>query len=305
MTSIPSTTIERRHNLGYRAFVKEYLKPNRPVIIPDGLNHWRAKDRWTPGFFRERYADKIVHIDRDYKLAEYIDLVEASTPEKPAPYLFHLFIDQNFPELLDEIHPLPVHLAPNWLGQKFLPGKVGERIADHHRAGVFIGGVASKCAKLHYDFMYHSFSFQLYGRKRFWLYPPEQSALMYADPENRCLSQVANIEKPDLEKHPLFAKASAMTCDLEAGEFIFIPGGWWHSTRMLSVSVSVSINTANASNWPAVVRELHAEMKPKHRIMAGPFAVYIRSVGIWKGLKDRLRSKNEQPTPRPIGSHLR
>ncbi len=280
--------IERRDNLDYQEFVRDYLRPHRPVVITNGLKHWQANGNWTPKFFKERFGDKIVRIDREYRLAEYIELVEASTPEKPAPYLFHLFIDENFPELLNDVHPLPVHLAPNWLGQKFLPGKVGARIADHHRAGVFIGGVASKCAKLHYDFMYHSFSFQLYGRKRFWVYPPEQTNLMYADPANKCLSQVANIEKPDLEKHPLFANATAMTCDLDAGEYIFIPGGWWHSTRMLSVSVSVSINTANASNWPAVVRELHAELKPRHRYLSGPFALYMRMVGAWKGLRDRM-----------------
>lgn len=286
-----SQPIERRDNLGYFNFVSEYLRPNRPVIITNGLNAWRAKDRWTPDFFRKTYGDKVVHIDRDYRLADYINLVEASTPERPAPYLFHLFIDENFPELLDDIHPLPIHLAPNWLGQKFLPGKVGHRIADHHRPGVFIGGLASKCAKLHYDFNYHSFSFQLFGRKRFWLYSPDQTPLMYADPDNKCLSQVVNLEQPDLAKQPLFAKARAFTCDLEAGEFIFVPAGWWHSTRMLSVSISVSINTANSSNWPDVVRELYVELKPRHKWLARPFAGYMRLVGAGKGLRDRMRSE--------------
>jgi hypothetical protein len=287
MTTPTPAIIERRENLAYDDFVRSYLRPHRPVVITGALKDWQANGGWTPKFFRERYGDKVVHIDRDYRLAEYIDLVEASTPERPAPYLFHLFIDENFPELLKDFQPWPPHLKPNWLGQKFLPGKVGQRIADHDRPGVFIGGLAATCARLHYDFQYHSFSFQLYGRKRFWLYPPEQTPLMYADPANKCLSMVKNVEAPDLESHPLFAKASAQVCDLEAGEFIFIPGGWWHSTRMLSVSISISVNTANASNWPAVVRELHLELKPRHPLLAGPFAVYMRAIGVWKGQRDR------------------
>ena len=282
------THIERRDNLGYREFVSNYLRPHKPVVISGALTQWRANGGWTPQFFREQYRDKIVHIDRDYRLAEYIDLIEASTRERPAPYLFHLFVDENFPELLNDLQPWPPHLQPNWLGQKFLPGNVGRRIADHHRPGVFIGGLASTCARLHYDFQYHSFSFQLFGRKRFWLYPPEQTSLMYAEPGNKCLSLVKNVEAPDLELYPLFANASAQICELEAGDFVFIPGGWWHTTRLLSVSISLSVNTANASNWPAVVRELHSELKPRHPVLAAPFAMYMRGVGVFKALKDRF-----------------
>lgn len=302
-TSMSSCKIERREKLGYGEFVREYLKPNRPVIVANALNQWKANGTWTPRFFRDHFGDKSVHIDREYRLSEYIDLVEASTPERPAPYLFHLFVDENFPELLGDFHPLPVHLKPNWLGQKFLPGNVGRRIADHHRPGVFIGGVASTCARLHYDFQYHSFSFQLYGRKRFWLYPPEQSPFMYADSKDKCLSRITNLEQPDLVSYPLFAKASAYTCNLEAGEFIFVPSGWWHSTRMLSVSISISINTANASNWSAVVREIHSELRPRHPLLAGPFAAYMRLVGLWKGCCDQLRPVDSalHSDPRPSG----
>lgn len=302
-TSLPSFTsvIERRDKLGYQEFERDYLRPHRPVIVTNALTHWRANGNWSPKFFRDRFGDKIVRIDREYRLAEYIDLVEASTPELPAPYLFHLHVDENFPELLDDFQPLPLHLSPNWLGQKFLPGHVGRRIADHDRPGVFIGGVASSCARLHYDFQYHSFSFQLFGRKRFWLFSPEQAPFLYVDPANKCLSNVRDVERPDLIEQPLFAKASPQTCDLEPGEFIFIPGGWWHTTRMLSVSISISINTANASNWPAVVRELRTELKAKHPYLAGPFAGYMRMVGMWKGFSDRLFATSRSSHPASKG----
>lgn len=284
--TLETNAIPRRSDLSYSEFVQSYLTPHQPVIIADGLKHWRANGKWTPDFFRQNYGDKIVHVDRDYRLSEYIDMAEASCDERPAPYLFHLQIDENFPELLPDIQPLPKHMLPNWLGQKFLPGKVGRRIADHNRPGVFIGGRASGSARLHYDFQYHSFSFQLFGSKKFWLYPSEQTPLMYVDPENKCLSMVRGVEAPDLQKYPRFAEARPITCVLEPGEFIFIPGGWWHTTRILELSISVSINTANSSNWAAVVRELHAELKPRHKWTAGPFAAYMRIVGWKKGRRE-------------------
>jgi hypothetical protein len=280
--------IERRSRLGNAEFRENYLKPHIPVIVTDAIDHWSATKTWTPDFFRTRFGDRLVRVDRQYRLAEYIDLVEQSSPDRPAPYLFHLFLDENFPELLGDFQPWPEYLTPNWLGTNFLPGAVGRRIADHDRPGVFIGGRASTCANLHYDFQYHSFSFQLFGTKRFWLYPTDQTPSMYPDPANKCLSLVKNVEKPDLARFPMFAQASPWMCDLAPGEMIFIPGGWWHTTRMLSTSISISVNTANATNWPAVVRELHSELRPRHPVLASPFAAYMRLVGSWKGRKDGI-----------------
>ena len=48
---------------------------------------------------------------------------------------------------------------------------------------------------------------------------------------------------------------------------------------MLSTSISLSIKTTNASNWPAVVRELHGELRTRHPILAGPFADFSGVVG--------------------------
>lgn len=37
-------------------------------------------------------------------------------------------------------------------------------------------------------------------------------------------SEVLNIDSPDLDKYPLFAKARRYECFLEAGDALFIPG---------------------------------------------------------------------------------
>ena len=42
------------------------------------------------------------------------------------------------------------------------------------------------------------------------------------------------------EKFPLWRDAEYVDCVLEEGECLYIPVGWWHYVRSLSVSFSVS-----------------------------------------------------------------
>ena len=53
------------------------------------------------------------------------------------------------------------------------------------------------------------------------------------------ISQV-DVEHPDMEKFPLFAKARHMDVILGPGEFIYIPARCWHYVRALTTSVSLN-----------------------------------------------------------------
>ena len=46
--------IDRRAGLSRDQFDREYLRPLRPVILTDAISHWRALGRWSPQFFKER-----------------------------------------------------------------------------------------------------------------------------------------------------------------------------------------------------------------------------------------------------------
>ena len=83
----PTQPIPERKRLSYAEFSAEYLFPNQPVILTDGLKDWKAVGKWTPGFFREKYRGKTLVINgRSYSMNEFIDLVENSNAEQVAPY---------------------------------------------------------------------------------------------------------------------------------------------------------------------------------------------------------------------------
>lgn len=85
------------------------------------------------------------------------------------------------------------------------------------------------------------------GRRRFIMFPPEQTANLYpgpmdVTPANVPISMVPLVE-PDFEQFPRYreALASAVVAELEPGDAIFIPYLWWHGVQSLS-SFNVLVN---------------------------------------------------------------
>ena len=260
--------IERRANLRYHEFAEKYLYANRPVIVTDALRPWRALTRWTPEFFKQEFGDMKFTIDNElrpagapktdgpveYTLARFIDRVLESTEENPAPYFRNRILYDLFPSLKQDIEPLPEYFQPNWLPDRYLVRQVGEVLNRGAAIEIYIGGKGGAFPVLHYDgAAVHAFLMQVYGRKQFIIYGPDQDQFLYPSPEKENLSLVNSLDKPDLKKFPLFAKAVPTTFVLEPGELLFIPSHWWHTTKMLTPCISISANNLNQSNWGAFV----------------------------------------------------
>ncbi len=78
------------------------------------------------------------------------------------------------------------------------------------------------------------------GRRRFTLFPPEQLENLYVGPLERTPSgqaiSLVDLADPDFERFPRFERAleSAYSCELDAGDAIFIPSMWWHHVESLA-----------------------------------------------------------------------
>ena len=292
--------IERRANLSYAEFTENYLYANRPVVITDAMRQWKAVGRWTPEFFKQEFGSMKFSLDDDlkrkagykenggaveYEMAPFIDRVLESTEQNPAPYFRNKVLYELFPSLKQDIEPLPDYFQPNWLPDRYLVKHVGEPLNRGAAIELYIGGKGGGFPVLHYDgAATHAFLMQIYGSKQFIIFGPDQDEFLYPSPEKENLSLV-DIGKPDLKKFPLFANAVPTTFVLEAGELLFVPSHWWHTTKMLSPSITISINVANQSNWHALVD--YVAMRQRNPLVSLASRMYLTAAGARRSWRDR------------------
>lgn len=297
--------IERREGLSYEEFSTQYLYPNKPVIVKGALSKWKAINRWTPEFFKTEFGDVTFSVNdsekgqgeyksdggTQYNLAEFIDLVLASTDEHPAPYFRNQLLYELFPTLKDDIQPLPEYVHPNWLSDRYAVKRVAEILNRGAAIELYIGGKGSSFPVLHYDGAgTHAFLMQIHGRKQYIVYSPDQDPFMYASPDKPNVSRVNSLDCPDLERFPLFAKATPITFFLDPGELLFVPSHWWHTAKILSPSITVSINVLNQSNWHEL--EKYVSLRQRNPLMAMAGQVYLAMAGAKRSFRDRIWHRN-------------
>lgn len=287
-----SATIERRSNLSYQEFVRDYRLPRKPVIITDGLQRWPALTKWTPEYFKRAYGDKIITVaGAKMSLSDYVDAVLASTDEKPSPYLSGFLVRDYFPEVAGDILPDLKYTLPDRLRSRFMVGSMANRkgiieLLMSGRGGSF---------RLHFDTLHiHGFITQIYGEKEVMLFDPMDGPYLYPmqEPPNR--SAITNAFTVDLEKFPLFAEATPYRTILKPGETLFNPPEWWHMTRNLTPSIAMVTSTVDATNWQMFVHDVASRPRGGlSRVVSPLLRSYFAVVGAALSAKERLARPTE------------
>ncbi|XP_064617920.1 HSPB1-associated protein 1 homolog isoform X2 [Liolophura sinensis] len=95
----------------------------------------------------------------------------------------------------------------------------------------------------HYDTYGCNLVAQISGRKRWILFPPEQTDHLYPTrvpfEESSVFSDV-NITRPNLQKFPKLKKTTPYLVTLEAGDVLLVPRHWWHFVQCLEPAVSIN-----------------------------------------------------------------
>jgi len=257
--------IDRRAGLSPDQFEREFLRPLRPVVLTDAIAHWPALGRWSPQFFKTEHGDLEIEVDGEtMRLGDLVDRIEESTEDSPAPYLRNQALSEWPPELFAEVVPMPSCTRPNWLESRFFPSRRPLTYPE-----VYIGGRGARFPVLHYDGLHtHAFLMQLYGDKEYIVFSPEQTAYMYPSDDDPNKSRIDDVLEPDLTAYPLFDQAQGARFRLHPGETLFVPAGWWHTARILSPSVTVSINAVNRANSVAFRRDYCAAIARRSRLLS-------------------------------------
>ncbi|XP_072173702.1 uncharacterized protein [Diadema setosum] len=113
---------------------------------------------------------------------------------------------------------------------------------DGRQSTIWIGseGASTPCHQDTYGF---NLVAQIAGRKRWRLFPPSQTEMMYPTRlpyEESSIFSAVNVKTPDLSRHPKFSQATPYVVDLCPGDVLFVPNHWWHYVESLDTSISIN-----------------------------------------------------------------
>jgi len=253
--------IDRRSNLSLQEFIEEYDKKNKPVILTDVTDNWRAKTEWTVEKLLQKYGSHQFKTDEVDSLAkeklyvtmsDYVAYARNSSDEDPI-YLFDDKYDrrEHVSDLLND------YTVPMYFKEDFFELLGDER--PPYRWIVF--GPPRSGSQFHTDpYRTSAWNALLKGRKRWALYPyqtiPPGVELEW-DEDGNFDSDSPDVVKWFLNVYPyLPPDQKPIECIQEEGETIFIPSGWWHQVLNLTETIAVTQNVCNQQNLEAVAAEL-------------------------------------------------
>jgi len=122
---------------------------------------------------------------------------------------------------------------PGFAGANALPALAGLDAQPR----IWIGNAAS--ITTHFDAS-DNIAVVTAGRRRFTLFPPDQTANLYVGPLDHTVAgqplSMVDMADPDFERFPRFREAldAALVAELGPGDAIYIPALWWHQVDALS-----------------------------------------------------------------------
>ncbi|MEG5139573.1 MULTISPECIES: cupin-like domain-containing protein [unclassified Microcoleus] len=278
--------IDRRTGLTHQEFVSEYRNPGKPVIFTDLSKNWPAAAKFTPEYFEDNFGDREIEIGgKIYTLTKLFDLLKNSTKENPAPYPFKLNVRKDFADLEPDVSPRPSIAKPDRTHSSLIPKMLLDNLYDLE---IFFGGPGGEFPYLHYDFLgLYAYINQIYGEKEFTIFSPDQQKYLYPKPDAPWLSEIENHHNPDLKKYPLFAEATPTKIIISAGETLFIPCGWYHTARSLTLTISVAFDQLCESNWEFFTNECCIP-RGKNSLKAKMIKAYLKSADAVLSAREKL-----------------
>lgn len=239
--------VPRVKTLSKEAFLRDYYRPQRPVVIERAIEQWPAYSKWSLDYMRQVAGDKIVPLYDDrpvnyrdgfnephakMRMSEYIDLLK----REPTRYRIFLWnILREVPELQRD-YDFPDFGLPLMKGLPML----------------FFGGEDS-FTFMHYDIdLANIFHFHFEGKKECILFSQSENKYLYKVPHSLITHESINFAAPDLEQWPALRRVKGYRAVLNHGEVLYMPEGYWHYMRYLTPGFSMSLralarNPANLS----------------------------------------------------------
>lgn len=247
--------LDERHGVTRQILREEIVPAYRPVVLRGFAADWPAVAAGRAG--ASATADYLKGFDKGVAVEAFVG------PPDIKGRFFYQEAERavNFerrpgaiPAILDDLLALGEQADPPavYVGSAPTPRVLpGFAEANHHdlidvpvEPRIWFGNAVT--VQTHYD-VADNIAVVVAGRRRFTLFPPEQTANLYVGPLDFTLAgqpiSMVSLDAPDLERHPRFAEAAqqGMSAELGPGDAIYIPTLWWHHVRSLE-TLNVLVN---------------------------------------------------------------
>lgn len=217
-------------------FIEQYFKPQKPVVIERFIEEWPAYSKWNLDYMKQVAGHKTVPLydDRpvDHKdgfnephakmrMADYIDLL------KSEPTKFRIFLWN----VLKEVPELQRDFTFPDFGLRLMKGL----------PMLFFGGENSSTF-MHYDIdLANIFHFHFEGKKEIILFPQTENRYLYKVPHALITHESIDFSNPDLNQWPALRNAKGYKTQLQHGEVLYMPEGYWHYMKYNTPGFSMSL----------------------------------------------------------------
>lgn len=240
MNELNLQAVDKVENISSKDFKRLYFKPLIPVVLKDFAKDWPALKKWNVDYFKKTYGDNLVKTyNSDFKkpgksymgvarLIKFKDFLDKVLTSNPNLKMFLYNIKKECPTLAKDI------IKPNLV----------KGFSDNFYFMFF--GAKGNETHLHIDIdMGHVFHTTFNGKKRFILFPENESRHLYRHPFT--VRSYADADHPDFKKYPKMKLAKGYEVTIEPGETLFIPAGYWHQVFYEEDSFALALRCANQS----------------------------------------------------------
>lgn len=230
--------IPRVSTISKKDFIEHYYKPQKPVVIERFIEHWPAYEKWSLDYMKNMAGDKVVPLYDDrpvnykdgfnephakMKMSDYIDLLK-SEPTRYRIFLWNIL--KEVPELQNDFD------YPDF-GLKLMKGL----------PMLFFGGEDSYTF-MHYDIdLANIFHFHFEGKKHIILFDQKQTDYLYKIPHSLITREDIDFSNPDFNKWPALQYAQGYQTNLNHGEILYMPEGYWHYMKYVTPGFSMSLRS--------------------------------------------------------------
>ncbi len=234
---IKTIEVDRKNSLPVADLHARYRRTGTPVVFGDLTHRWLAASRWSLDYLDSKVGDITVPIYSDTLS------INRGRPDKPVlKWRLKFFLDQLLHERNDlRVSKLPIKTVAD-LEHDFTPPRLGFNF-NSSLTTLSLAGEGVTIPMIQAPSIVHSVQCNFGGRATVLLIPPELSGFMYRVGESQNTVRDIDFDKPQFDKYPALKYLSGYVADLDHGDALYIPAGFWYCVAYQGLGITLSFES--------------------------------------------------------------